>query len=173
MSANDNLPFLHRELQYIQEAIHRRLPVLGICLGAQMIAKALGAAVHQNAVSEIGWFPVTFTEAAGRDPLFAGLDSSPVLFHWHRETFQLPENAELLAYSASCAHQAFRFGDRIYGMQFHLEVTPAMIAQWLRDDAACGEAREASQSADAEPHAAHAEALARQVFGRWCRLVLG
>lgn len=171
MSANDNLPFLQRELSLIAEAVRSEIPLLGVCLGAQLIAKALGEKVYRNPAKEIGWAPVTFTEAGRRDPLFAGLSASEMVFHWHEDTFDLPRNAELLASSAACRNQAFRAGNRIYGLQFHLEVTPVMIARWCADDANCGEAREATEPIDPYRHATRTEALARLVFGRWCSLV--
>lgn len=173
MSANDDLGYLHDEMRYIREAIDRGQPVLGVCLGAQLIAKALGARVYPTPQPEIGWAPVTFTQAASRDPLFDGLAGSEMIFHWHGETFDLPRGAELLAFSASCRHQAFCLGDRVYGLQFHLEVTPAMIAQWCAEDEACGDAREVHEPIDPHAHAARAGKLAKMVFGRWCRLVRG
>lgn len=129
MSANDDLSALLCEIEIIQDAVYRRKPVLGVCLGAQLIAKALGARVYQNSEKQIGWGPVRFMAAAQHDPLFHGLSASEVVFHWHGETFDLPVGAELLASSSACLHQAFRLGDRIYGLQFHLEVSPAMITQ--------------------------------------------
>jgi GMP synthase (glutamine-hydrolysing) len=169
MSANDNLSFLNREIECVRAAVQAGKPVLGICLGAQLIAKALGAKVYPNGKKEIGWAPVTFTDAAWKDPLFHG-HGSELIFHWHGETFDLPEGAELLASSADCRHQAFRLGDRVYGLQFHLEVTPEMISQWCREDEACG-AREAAEPIDPHAHSARAMDLARLVFGRWCDLV--
>jgi GMP synthase (glutamine-hydrolysing) len=171
MSANDDLPYIHREIQHIRDAIHHGRPVLGVCLGAQLIAKALGARVYGNAVKEIGWAPVSFTDAGRRDPLFTGLSASETIFHWHGETFELPSGSERLAASAHCPNQAFRVGDRVYGLQFHLEVTPELIAQWCREDEACGDAREDAEPIDAKAHAARAKELAGLVFGRWCRLV--
>ncbi len=173
MSANDDLPFIHREIQYIREAIVRGKPVLGVCLGAQLMAKALGARVYANRVKEIGWAPVTFTDAAQRDPVLGGFDGSEVIFHWHGETFDLPPGAELLASSAACRNQVFRLGGRTYGLQFHLEVTPDMIMQWCREDEVCGGARDASGPIDPHAHAARTKALAETVFGRWCSLVKG
>jgi GMP synthase-like glutamine amidotransferase len=170
MSANDDLPAIHREIEYIRAAISLWKPVLGVCLGAQLIAKALGARVYPNNEKEIGWAPVMFTDAAQGDSLFADVSGSEVVFHWHGETFELPGAAELLASSLACRHQAFRHGDRIYGLQFHLEVTPAMITQWCREDEACGEAREAKEAIDPYAHAARAEELAGLIFGRWCAL---
>jgi GMP synthase-like glutamine amidotransferase len=99
MSVNDSLPHLQREMDHIAHAISRCTPVLGICLGAQLIAKSLGAAVYPNSRKEIGWAPVYFTESAGRDALLHGLRTSETVFHWHGETFDLPAGAELLASS--------------------------------------------------------------------------
>ncbi|MCU1274221.1 MAG: glutamine amidotransferase class-I [Bryobacterales bacterium] len=171
MSVNDDLPFIHREVDHIRAAVIRGQPVLGICLGAQLIAKALGARVYKNTVTEIGWAPVTFTSAAPHDPLFAHLPRSETVFHWHGDTFDLPDGAELLASSAHCRHQAFRLGDRVYGLQFHLEVTPAMIVQWCAEDAACGDAREVKKPIDSGADAEQSGKLARLVFNRWCSLV--
>jgi GMP synthase (glutamine-hydrolysing) len=165
MSANDDLPYIGRELRHIEKAIERRQPVLGICLGAQMVAKALGAAVSRNEVEEIGWAPVTFTERADKDPVLHGLRTETI-FHWHRETFDIPKNAELLAYSSACRHQAFRWGHRVYGLQFHLEVTAALITQWCREEP-CG----AGKAIDPQAHLARATKLAGIIFGRWCNTV--
>jgi GMP synthase (glutamine-hydrolysing) len=172
MSANDPVGYIDRELQYISRAVQRRQPVLGLCLGAQLIAKALGAKVHSNAVKEIGWAPVTFSGAAESDAVLHGLRTE-VIFHWHGETFDVPEGADLLASSAACRHQAFRWGENVYGLQFHLEVTAAMIERWRHEGEACGEAREAREPIDPYAHLARTTELARIVFGRWCHLVSG
>ena len=171
MSANDDHAYLQREIRYIRDASERGQMVLGVCLGAQLIAKALGASVHANTVKEIGWAPVTFTRAAASDPLFAGLHQAETVFHWHGETFTLPPGAELLASSDACRHQAFRVGNHFYGLQFHLEVTPPMIAEWCREDEACGDAREVTHPIDPYAHATRSGELARMVFGRWCALL--
>lgn len=171
MSANDDLPYIHSELKLIEQAARKGLPVLGICLGAQLIAKALGASVYPNHVKEIGWYPFEWTEAAGRDALHRGLSGSETVFQWHGETFDLPPGAELLASSAECRHQAFRIGANIYGFQYHLEVTPEMIAEWLDQDAQCGALREATQPIDPRTNSARLERLGAQVFGGWCSLV--
>ncbi|HXI43252.1 MAG TPA: gamma-glutamyl-gamma-aminobutyrate hydrolase family protein [Bryobacteraceae bacterium] len=171
MSANDTLTFITREIDYVRNAIERGKPVLGVCLGAQLIAKALGARVYANDVKEVGWAPVTFNDAALQDPLFAGLRQDQIIFHWHGETFDLPSGAELLASSAACRNQAFRVGDRIYGLQFHLEVTPDMILEWCQEDAAC--AANVRPSIDPHAHLASTKQLAEKVFSRWCRLVKG
>lgn len=171
ISVNDNLPWLRREEETIRAASARGIPVLGICLGAQLIAKALGARVEANPSKEIGWFPVSFTAAAHDDGLFRGFAGPETLFHWHGETFQLPHGAELLANSEACARQAFRAAANIYGIQFHLEVTPAMIEEWLRQDEACGDAREVCAQIDSAAHATRASAVASIVFDRWCSLL--
>ena len=173
MSVNDGLPYLGREIAHIREFISRGRPVLGVCLGAQLIAKALGASVRKNPVKEIGWEPIRWNPAAGSDPIFAGLSGPLTVFHWHGETFDLPGGAELLASSEGCRNQAFRAGDRVYGLQFHLEVTPEMIAQWCREDEACGDRREAAGPIDPYAHAARSQELAHLVFGRWCALLKG
>jgi len=166
MSVNDPLPYLRREETFIRDAMERGTPVLGVCLGSQLIAHALGATVRRNPVKEIGWFELEFTAAAGRDPLFAGLTRETV-FHWHGETFDLPPGAELLASSLRCRNQAFRIGGAVYGMQFHLEVTPEMVADWCRQDANCGNLRELKAPIDPTAHESHLARLADAVFGQW------
>lgn len=135
-SANDDWPPLRWEYLLIEEALRRNVPLLGICLGAQMIARALGAAVRRAPQPEIGWFPVHFLDAARTDPLFATLRTE-TFFHWHAETFDLPRDAQHLARSEACEHQAYRYGDRVWGVQFHPEVTPAMITRWIQEDMGC------------------------------------
>ncbi len=171
MSANDDLPYLRQELQFIREAVERGQPVLGVCLGSQLIAKALGAKVYPNARKEIGWFEVHLTEAGRRDPVLSSWDLSETVFHWHGETFDLPEGAEWLAYSEACRHQAFRVGANVYGLQFHLEVTPEMIADWCTQDANCGDVRELHSPVDPYRNCERLAALSRIAFGRWCDLV--
>lgn len=171
MSANDALPYISEEIHLIREAVSLGKPVLGVCLGAQLIAKALGARVYANNVKEIGWYPVHWTDAAADDPLHQGLFGSDTVFHWHGETFDLPPGAELLAYSDACRNQAYRVGENIYGLQYHLEVTPEMIAEWLTQDANCGDLREIDTPIDPYANAERLRELAGQVFGRWCHLV--
>ena len=154
----------------IERAATAGKPVLGVCLGAQLVAKALGARVYRNPVKEIGWYPITWTEAAGHDALLTGLAGEETVFHWHGETFDLPAGAEWLASSVACRHQAFRVGDSAYGLQFHLEVTPEMISDWVSQDLNSGDVRELDTSPDPHAHAARMAELARLVFGRWASL---
>jgi GMP synthase-like glutamine amidotransferase len=127
MSANDESPltWLGEEKRFIRVAIERGTAVLGVCLGAQLIASALGASVYANAEREIGWLPITGTADEAGLPAWAGARRETTVFHWHGETFDLPPGAEVLARSAACEHQAFRIGRRILGLQFHLETTAA------------------------------------------------
>ncbi len=134
MSVNDSnrLPHLVTELKLIEEAMRREIPVLGICLGAQLIAKTLGAAVYQNPEKEIGWYDVSPTTDASSDPLLTPLQTTERIFQWHGETFDIPNSARHLAFSSFCANQAFRYATNVYGFQFHLEVDEPMIHRWLK-----------------------------------------
>ena len=125
-------PHLAVEVKIIEQAISQGLPVLGICLGAQLIAKALGAPVYANGGREIGWYEVLPTPAAKDDPLFRDFGSGEKLFQWHGDTFALPAGAVSLVTSRLCPCQAFRYGVTVYGFQFHLEVDEPLIERWLR-----------------------------------------
>ncbi|MGJ8669791.1 MAG: type 1 glutamine amidotransferase [Oceanococcus sp.] len=136
MSANDEaeFPWLAVEKTYVRSAMEQGKPVLGICLGAQIIAAALGARVYPNVCTEIGWFPVAVTERGQQEWGFPA--QLPVL-HWHGETFDLPAQAALLASSAVCRNQAFSVGAKVLGLQFHLEmdsVAIALISEHCRDE---------------------------------------
>ncbi len=126
MSANDeHLPFIRAELDWIPQVLAADLPFLGICLGAQLLARVLGAAVapHPEGIAEIGYFPVSFDERREFSPPRA-------VFHWHQEGFELPAGASALATGATFTNQAFRYGERAYGLQFHPEVTDAILDRW-------------------------------------------
>jgi GMP synthase-like glutamine amidotransferase len=167
MSVNDPEPWVDAEIAMIRAAIAAGRAVLGICLGAQLIAKALGSRVYPNPVREIGWGCVDLTEAGCRDPLFSTLTSPAAVFQWHYETFELPDEAVLLARSETCRNQAFRWRNSVYGLQFHLEVDAGMIREWSRQDELCGDARELVEPIEAEAHAAEQERSAGRVFGKW------
>jgi GMP synthase-like glutamine amidotransferase len=125
MSVNDEigLPWLVSEKRFIRQAIEAEKAVVGICLGAQLIANAMGARVYPNKTKEIGWFPVSSVQTGGSEKLFT-FPSELVVFHWHGETFDLPVGAVHLARSIVCENQAFQLGRRTIGIQFHLETTP-------------------------------------------------
>jgi GMP synthase (glutamine-hydrolysing) len=162
-SANDQQ--MAGELHFIQQALDMKTPVLGICLGAQLLAKAAGAHVYRNPEKEIGWAPVHLTEAGASDPVFGGLPSPSMFFHWHSETFMLPAGAVSLAYSDKCRQQAFRFHDTVYGIQFHPEITPEMIVDWSAQAVNCADAD--TLDAPLDPHAAYTAPLARQILEGW------
>jgi len=168
-SANDSGPALTEEMKFIGSALAQRIPVLGICLGAQLMAKALGAQVYKNPVREIGWEPVYVTPSAQDDPVFGGLHStinSPTtFFHWHGETFDVPDGGEWLAYSDKCRNQAFRFGKNAYGIQFHPEITPEMIVDWSAQPANCGDTKELDSAID--PRAFDTSAVSRRMLDGW------
>lgn len=128
MSIHDETEYawLRAEKELIRAAIVAGKKVLGICLGAQLIAAVCGARVYQNPVKEIGWWPVRWEEGAGRAVGAQGAVET-IVFHWHGETFDLPEGAVRLASTEACINQAFRLGDRVLGIQFHPEVTPEII----------------------------------------------
>ena len=164
MSANDPLAGLQDELRLIDHALTQNLPILGICLGAQLIAKALGARVFRNRDLEIGWAPIRLTDLGGGDAMFHDLDSQ-TFFHWHGETFDLPNRAEWLACSEKTRYQAFRYGKTVYGLQFHPEVTPEMIEDWQAQPCNCGDV--ATLEAPIDPHAFDQSHLAAKIIDRW------
>jgi GMP synthase-like glutamine amidotransferase len=138
MSVNDEktLPWLLPEFAAVEAAIEARRTVVGICLGAQMIARVLGARVYPGAGKEIGWYPVGLTGAAERHPLTEDLPESFTTFHWHGETFDLPDGAVHLARSESCAHQMYAWRSHVLGVQFHLEMARDVIAALAEHSAA-------------------------------------
>lgn len=134
----DRYPFLKKDVQWIERALAMNLPFLGICLGSQLLAKTLGARVYPNGVKEIGWYPLELLPSAAADPLFA--ESGPrTTFQWHGDTFDLPCDTVRLARSPLCENQAFRYGSRAFGLQFHIEMTAGMIDDWLIEPGNCRE----------------------------------
>jgi GMP synthase (glutamine-hydrolysing) len=125
----DKYPFLCDELSLIERRLASGRPLMGVCLGAQLCARALGARVYPGPAKEIGWAPVTLTDAGRRSPA-RHLEGGPVL-HWHGDTYDLPRGAELLASTAICVNQAFRYGAATIAFQFHPEATTRNFEQWL------------------------------------------
>jgi len=128
----EKYPWLVEETQAIRQAVESDKAVLGVCLGGQLLAKSLGARVHLGALTEIGLIPLTLTTAGKADPLFEGFLQLEAV-EWHDDTFDIPAGAVALACSDGC-YQAFRFGQWVYGLQFHPEVTPAMLTEWIKEE---------------------------------------
>ncbi|MDD5066786.1 MAG: type 1 glutamine amidotransferase [bacterium] len=136
MSVHDEgkYPWLAREKKFIEQCITQGKLVLGVCLGAQLIADVLGSSVYKNAFKEIGWFPVRLTRSAKSSPAFKLLPSVFPVFQWHEDTFDIPKECCNLAWSKACQNQAFAFRDRTVGLQFHLEVPEGTIQKWVTAD---------------------------------------
>ncbi len=124
--------FLTREIALLREALEAQLPILGVCLGAQLLATVLGAKVKKNAQKEIGWYPIMREPGAEGDPLFKPFGQTETVFQWHGDTYELPKGCVRLAGSPLCREQGFRYRDNAYGVQFHLEVTDPIIRAWLQ-----------------------------------------
>ncbi|MEJ2061372.1 MAG: amidotransferase [Gammaproteobacteria bacterium] len=124
------------EKRFIHRAIEAGKVVLGFCLGAQLIADALGARVTRNPETEIGWFEVTPVDSVITSPLDKLLDQPVMAFHWHGDRFEMPPEAQLFAHSEACAHQGFVYDDRVYAFQFHAEVTPKVVATFIEAEGA-------------------------------------
>lgn len=159
MSVNEETtwPWLRAEKQFLREAIDQGVAVLGICLGAQLVANALGGRVERNAQKEIGWFPI---EAVAEAPHTFRFPARCSVLHWHGETFELPDRAVRLARSAACQNQAFQLGPRVMGLQFHLEMTPASVAAMIQncgDELVPGPYVQSAAQLRAAPPAAYAE----------------
>lgn len=126
----ERYPYLKEETELIRHGLDAGTPMIGICLGAQLIAKAAGAQVYAGRTKEIGWYPIHLEPAAGEDTLFRQANSEIRVFQWHGDTFDIPEDAVNLASSALFPNQAYRLNNNVYALQFHLEVTREMILAW-------------------------------------------
>jgi GMP synthase-like glutamine amidotransferase len=169
------LPHIDREIALLRRALRRELPVLGVCLGSQILAAAAGSRVFPGRSKEIGWHPIHLTEEGRRDPLLGALPDPSAVFHWHGDTFDLPPGATLLASSDAYPHQAFRIGSSAYGLQFHLEVTAGMVEKFV--EAGVDEVQEthgpggaARLVGDARRHAPPLESVARRLAVEFLRI---
>lgn len=131
-NAHDKYPYLAQEKEFLRKVVERDIPYLGICLGGQLLASAMGACVMRHHITEIGFYEVQLTDEGKRDPLFQGLPGYQQVIHWHEDIFGLPDGAVRLATSESTVNQAFRIGRRAYGLQYHIEVTPEIFDTWFR-----------------------------------------
>lgn len=129
----DEFPFLKQEDVLIKKAIQKGSPLLGICLGGQLIAKATGATVTKGAKKEIGWYKLNLTQGGKEDKAFGKFPEELTVFQWHGDTFGIPQDAVHLAGSELFPNQAFRIGNNVYGLQFHLEVTEKTINSWITE----------------------------------------
>lgn len=171
----DSYPNLATEVAIIREALAKDMSVLGICLGAQLLAKALGGSVTRNPVPEIGWFDVELTDAGRQDPVLSTFAGRQTVFQWHEDGISLPETAAVhLASSPASPVQAFRSGQHAYGFQFHLEVDRALIDRWLTVPgnqpmlaAECGRVDPGEIRSQTASRVEALESLSRRTFSRW------
>ena len=170
MSVNDPLPWIGAEIDLIRQASRTDLPVFGHCLGGQLIAKALGAVVHPNPVKEIGWHEVSKTESTS--PWLNNLPERFEAFHWHGETFELPQGAVHLLQSKWCRHQAFAYGTML-ALQFHVEMTEPMVREWAAlyheqlSEPGDGVQSYEEMTKKVEQRAASLNAIADILYGQW------
>ncbi len=127
----EKYPFLKAENEFIKEVVASGIPYLGVCLGAQLLAKACGASVRKNLVKEVGWSEISATPEGRHDRIFSLLPEKITVFQWHEDTFEIPGNSVRLATSPACANQAFVAGKNAYGLQFHVEATESMVKEWF------------------------------------------
>ena len=174
----DKHPYLAMETRLIETALDQDLPLLGICLGSQLMANALCARVYPSGIKEIGWYDLAPTPDAQNDPLLRHLRATEKVFQWHGDTFDLPVGAVHLASSPLCANQAFRYGHNAYALQFHLEVDREMIDTWLdvpqnRDEIAGlhGDIDPTTIRSDTTRHIGRLENLGAQIFADFIRLI--
>jgi GMP synthase (glutamine-hydrolysing) len=166
--------FLKHEMKLIESFLKEKKPILGVCLGSQLLASALGAEVKKGPRKEIGWYQIHLSAKAPSDRLWKGQPSSFTAYHWHGDIFDLPADAESLASSDMTPLQAFRFGENVYGFLFHMEVTREQIQTMLREFA-----EEIAQEKLDGPAILNASIsylppmreIGNAVFGRWAALV--
>jgi len=170
----EHYPNLVTEVDVIREAVDRDMSVLGICLGAQLLAKALGGTVSRNATREIGWYDVQLTKDGQTDPVLSTFDRRQQVFQWHEDGIGLPPDAVHLASSDASAVQAFRYGEHAYGFQFHLEADESLIERWLT--VPDNRATLADEAGRVDPDGIRArtprsiaalKSLSRETFTRW------
>jgi len=167
-------PHLSDELRLIERALEAKAPVLGICLGSQLLATALGARVQPGAQKEIGFYPVMLEEAAREDPLFAEAPPSFEALHWHGDVFELPPGSVHLARSALTQYQAFRSGDNAYGLLFHLEAEVEQIekmAHTFADELIETKVDGRALIEESKERLSAIESLAARVFGSWAAML--
>jgi GMP synthase (glutamine-hydrolysing) len=173
----DRYPWLRDEMRLIEDAVKLNLPVLGVCLGAQILAAALGAKIERNPNGkEIGWHPIRLSDSAKDDRLMSGLPATMTPFHWHGDIFELPPGAVSLASSDKTPCQAFRHGDKTYGFQFHFEATRdgvAAMAEAFAKDLVRENISADQMIAQAAELVPSLEKISDEVFSRWASPIQG
>lgn len=147
--ASEQYAYLEREKTMLRQTVEAEIPTLGVCLGGQLLASALGAEVRLHHLSEVGFFEIPLTEAGRRDPLFTDLPGYQLAFHWHEDVFELPVGALHLASNENAPNQAFRYGKHAYGLQFHIELDNDLLATWLHHPAFAQDIRDTLHEPDA------------------------
>jgi GMP synthase-like glutamine amidotransferase len=172
--SDEGFPSRQDERALLADAVQQGTPTLGVCLGAQLLADAVGGAAKPGDAPEVGWLPVELTEAAAEDPLLAGVPSPLTVLQWHFDTFELPPDAVLLATSPQYRNQAFRIGERAWGLQLHVEVDVATVHEFLAStpqDAAHVHGGAQALLEGTPAHVAALEPVQQLVFGRFAALV--
>ena len=177
MSVNDPLPWVADELKLIQRAAEARLPLLGHCLGGQLISKALGGTVSANPVQEIGWHPVQIIDGPAARDWLTGLPASFEVFHWHSETFTIPAGAAPIMRSRYCERQGFVI-DNILALQCHVEMTAGLVCDWAEaaraELVACASVQNAQQmTQDLAHRVTELNRIADVLYTRWLRPLAG
>ncbi len=166
--------FLLEEMRLIEHALKEDKPVFGVCLGSQLLAASLGTEVRKGKKKEIGWLGVKLTDAAAQDPLWKGVESPFIAYHWHGDIFELPNGAVSLASSELTACQAFRYGNSVYGFLFHMEVTQGIIQEMVesfRDELQEEKIDGASILLRAKENLPPLQLIGKKVFQRWAKLL--
>lgn len=175
MNADEDarFPFLAAEKRLLADAVRRGLPILGVCLGAQLLARSQGWRVWPTRPKEVGWYPVRWTPEASRDPIFREVAPPPRVFQWHGDTFDLGPGAVRLAASDLVRNQAFRVGRLAWGIQFHLEVTAPMIDEWCAayaSEEGLPDTRAAAIPSETPEHLGRLERAGRAFARGWLRV---
>ena len=174
MSVNDDLPWIPKELALIRQAVNEDIPVIGHCLGGQLLSKAMGGAVTKNPIKEIGWGEVRVTDTHAAEGWISNGAQPINVFHWHGETFSIPPHGVRILESAHCANQAFILNNRHLGLQCHIEMTPAMVQTWCESGVEEIAASPSSavqtaavMQANLETQTQQLHAIADKMYARW------
>lgn len=179
MSVNDDLPWIGAEIAALQHFIRRDIPLIGHCLGGQMIARALGAAVHRMPYTETGWQPLIRRDRGNPSPWLSHVPTEFPVFQWHSDTFDLPRDAEWLLSSPWCPNQGFAWGDKVLALQGHPEMSETLVQEWLRDWSHLLDETQASQQSpramlsDLPSRVAALNQVAEGFYRHWLQLAFG